>query len=427
MFRGFLAVVDTAFRLFLRDKHGLFWGVAFPLMMMGLIGSVFGGSGTNLTLTTSVVVEAGDPLAEAMVDALQDVPALRVVQEDEAAAMDALRKGDRSLVVVLPNVAAAAGGMRAGGVAQSGAPGIEIGDVDPAGVPATGTEIGDVHTGSDTAPAAGAGVGGVELGIPSAAGSNTLAGGPLPVRVYYDDVNFDVAQAGIAIVSGIVDEFNRHMTQRVDVLTVDASGISAHQLSMFDFLLPGILAMVLMQTGLMGVTAVMTSYRERLLLKRVLATPFPPLAFLSGLVARFTVTNLLQGVIIVIVGVLVFGATVVGSYGNMFVLALLGSVTFLSMGFAISTMSKTPDGANTFGSAVSFPMMFLSGTFWPREFIPEALQPVIGALPLTPLVEALRGVATQGDTLAMHASGMLYLVAWAVVSLAVAARRFRWE
>lgn len=72
-------------------------------------------------------------------------------------------------------------------------------------------------------------------------------------------------------------------------------------------------------------------------------------------------------------------------------------------------------------------MMFLSGTFWPREFIPEALQPVIGALPLTPLVEALRGVSTQGDTLAMHTSGMLYLLAWAVVSLFVAARRFRWE
>lgn len=405
--RGFFAVVDTAFRLFLRDRHGLFWGVAFPLMMMGLIGSVFGG-GMNLMLTTSVVRQADDPLAEGMMRALQDVPTLRVIQEDEATAMDALRKGDRSMVVILPNVASSGDGARTDGVT-------------------TGTRgasrIGDTNGSSDAVPMGDPGA----SAVPVSAGGATVPDEPLPVRVYYDDMNRDVAQAGIAIVNSIVDEFNRLLTERVDVLSVDVSGISAHQLSMFDFLLPGILAMVLMQTGLMGVTAVMTSYRERLLLKRVLATPFPPIAFLSGLVARFTVTNLLQGAIIVIVGVLVFGATVVGSYGNMLVLSLLGSVTFLAMGFAISTMSKTPDGANTFGSAVSFPMMFLSGTFWPREFIPEALQPVIGALPLTPLVEALRGVATQGDTLAMHASGILYLVAWAVVALVVAARRFRWE
>lgn len=399
--RGFLAVVDTAFRLFFRDKHGLFWGVAFPLMMMGLIGSVFGGSMSNLTLTTSVVYESADPLTEAMVAAFESVPTLRVVEEGRDDALAALRKGDRSLVVVLPTFA-------------------DIANVQ-AEVESAVAGIAESAAGVQSDPGAG-------LNAASGAGiSPPSRPEPASVEVFYDDKNFEIAQAGIAIVGGIVDEFNQRLTQRVDLLQVTSSGVSAEELTMFDFLLPGILAMVLMQTGLMGVTAVMTSYRERLLLKRVLATPFPPVTFLGGLVARFTVTNLLQGVIIVIVGVLVFKAKIIGSYGNMFVLAMLGSITFLSMGFAISTMSKTPDGANTFGSAVSFPMMFLSGTFWPREFIPDALQPVIGALPLTPLVEALRGVATQGDTLAMHASGMLYLVAWAVVSLLVAARRFRWE
>jgi len=177
----------------------------------------------------------------------------------------------------------------------------------------------------------------------------------------------------------------------------------------------------------MNVTAVITSYRQQLVLKRVLATPFPPMAFLAGLVARFTVTNVLQGVIIVIVGVTVFKVSIVGSYTNMLVLSLIGSITFLAIGFAISTLSKSADGANAFGSAVSFPMMFLSGTFWPRELIPEALQPIIDALPLTPLVESLRGVATQGDTLSMHAGGIAYMTVWAIAALAVAAKRFRWD
>ncbi len=217
MLRGFFAVVEMAFRLFFRDKHGLFWGIAFPLMLMGLIGTVFGG-GTNLVLTTSVVADAGDPMAQGMAAALHQIEALRIVEEDEAAALDALRRGDRSLVVVLPTVA-------------------------------------DV----------------------------TTAGGPVPVRVYYDESNYEIAQTGVAIVRSVVDEANRMMTGRRDVLTVDASGISAHNLTMFDFLLPGVLAMVLMQNGLMGVTAVLTAYRERLLLKRVLATP----VFARRLFGRF--------------------------------------------------------------------------------------------------------------------------------------------
>lgn len=359
--RGFFAVVEMAFRLFFRDKHGLFWGIAFPLMLMGLIGAVFGG-GTNLVLTTSVVADAGDPMAQGMAAALHQIEALRIVEEDEAAALDALRRGDRSLVVVLPTAA-------------------------------------DV----------------------------TTAGGPVPVRVYYDESNYEIAQTGVAIVRSVVDEANRMMTGRRDVLTVDASGISAHNLTMFDFLLPGVLAMVLMQNGLMGVTAVLTAYRERLLLKRVLATPFSPGVFLAGLVARFTITNLLQGAIIVLVGVLVFRAQVIGSYWNMFVLSVIGSVAFLAVGFAVSTVSQTPDGANTLGSAVVFPMMFLSGTFWPREMVPDALQPLIDLLPLTPLVEALRGVATQGHGLGAYWSGMAYLAGWGVVAMVFAIRRFRWE
>lgn len=403
MLRGFWAVVDMAFRLFFRDKHGLFWGIAFPLMLMGLIGTVFGG-GTNIVLTTSVVVDENDPLTRGIAAALHEVPALRIVEEDEETALAALRRGDRSLVVVLPTVSTET---MSQWMAASGAP-------NRPGAAAWPTQTSDIVPGFSAV----AGIDDEGTASPDSA---------LSVRVYYDEMSYDVAQAGIAIINAIVDETNRRITGRPDVLTVETSGISAHNLTMFDFLLPGILAMVLMQSGLMGVTAVLTSYRERLLLKRVLATPFSPGVFLAGLVARFTITNLIQGAVIVLVGVLLFRAQVVGSYLNLFVLSVIGSVTFLAIGFAISTVSDTPDGANTLGSAVSFPMMFLSGTFWPRELIPDALQPLIGALPLTPLVEALRGVATQADSLAMHAPGLLYMGIWGVAALVIAIRRFRWE
>lgn len=384
VFRGFLAVTEMALRTFLRDKAALFWGIAFPLMFMGLIGGVFGRA-DGLMLRTSVVKTGDNAVARGIADTLKQVPVLQVVEEDEATALEALRKGDRSLVVILPDdrsVAVLTEAMSPLSLFQKAAPG-------------------------------------------SGPGPRPIA--PIAVKVYFDEARAQVTQAGTAVIREVVEAANRHITARPEILTVTASGVSARHMDMFDFLLPGILAMVIMQTGLMGVTWVISNYRERRVLKRVLATPFPPIVFLSGMVARFTVTNLLQGAVVVAVGVLVFKATVLGSYLNLFILAVLGSMTFLTMGFAVSTVSKTAEAANTLGSAVGFPMMFLSGTFWPKEMIPEGLQPIISILPLTPLVDAMRGVAAQGEPLAAYTGGMLYLAAWMVVSLAIATWRFRWE
>ncbi|MBE3583795.1 MAG: ABC transporter permease [Limnochordaceae bacterium] len=378
LLRGFITVAGMSLRTFLRDRAALFWGIAFPLMLMGLIGSVFGNGG-DLILTTSVVGNSDDPRVAEFVGALKKIPTLKVVEEDERAAREALKKGDRSLVVVLP-------------------------------APADWAAL--------TSPLRPAGA------VPGAAPS-----APVSIKVYYDEGRAQVSQAGIAIVQSVVQEFNRRLTQRPDVLRVEAAGIASasHKFRMFDFLLPGILAMTIMQSGLMGVTWVVSTYRERRVLKRVLATPFPPAAFLAGLVARFTLTNMIQATIIMLVGVLVFHARVTGSLAILASLAVLGSLTFLAIGFAISTLSKTPEAANNLGSAIAFPMMFLSGTFWPKEMIPAALQPVIKALPLTPLVDAMRGVATQAAPLSQYAGGLAYMVAWMVAAFALATWRFRWE
>jgi ABC-2 type transport system permease protein len=185
--------------------------------------------------------------------------------------------------------------------------------------------------------------------------------------------------------------------------------------------------MTVMQTGLSGVTYVVTTYRQRLILKRILATPAHPAAFLGGLVGRYTLTSLFQMAVLIAVAVLVFHAKIVGSLATLAALVVVGTLAFVGMGFAISTLSSTPESANLLGSAISFPMMFLAGTFWPREFMPTAIQPVIGLLPLTPLVEVMRAVSTRGDAVTHHLTGLAYLAAWGIGSFFVAARRFKWE
>jgi len=355
--RTFALIVVMLFKHYFRDRSAVFWGLVFPLLLMTLIGLAF-GRGENLSFTVGIVERSGGPVAQSLRQGLSRVPVFRLTDEsDEVSALEALRRGRRTLVVVLP----------------------------PAG-------------------AAGA------------------------VRVYFDQARAADSRTAMVILERFVAEANLTLAGVRPALRVEASPVAGvRQIRFFDFLLPGILALTVMNSGLNGAAWVITEYRQRLVLKRVLATPVHPAVFLGGLVSRYAATNLVQLAVIAFIAVAVFDATIVGSLWLLGGLALLGTLVFVGMGIAVSTVSRTPESANLLGTVLSFPMMFLAGTFWPREFMPAFLQPVIAALPLTPLVEVMRGVAARGEGLASYWPGLLYLAAWGVAAAAVAAWRFRWE
>lgn len=247
------------------------------------------------------------------------------------------------------------------------------------------------------------------------------------LEAFYDSSREQSSRTALMILERFVAEANLGLSGTPAVLQISASAVAGQRVKFFDFLMPGILAMTIAQTGLMGVSFMIAGMRERLVLKRVMATPVHPLAFLGGLVGRSSIIQLLQVVIIFLVATFVFGARTQGSLFDLAVLALVGAVAFFAMGFAISTVSRSAESANLLGSLVNFPMMFLAGTFWPREFMPEAIRPVIAYLPLSPLVDSMRGVAASGEPLGQYLWAVLYLLGWTVVAFAVAVRRFRWE
>lgn len=249
-----------------------------------------------------------------------------------------------------------------------------------------------------------------------------------PIRAYFDQTRVTESQTALMILERFVAEANLRLAGAPQTLRLRATGVAGQiQLRFFDFLLPGILAMTVMQTGLSGVTWVVATYRQRLILKRILATPAHPAAFLGGLVGRYTLTSLFQMAVIMVVAVLAFHARIVGSPLTLGALIVVGTLVFVGMGFAISTIAKSPEAANLLGSAISFPMMFLAGTFWPKDFMPKAMQPLIGLLPLTPLVDVMRGVSARGDPVTAHLPALGYLAAWGAISFLVAAKRFKWE
>lgn len=355
--KAFVTTIIMGFRHYFRDRSSVFWGIAFPLILMALIGLAFGRS-DSLTFSVGFVDQGGGPLSQGLHSGLEEVPVFRVIDEtDQAQALEALRKGRRTLVIVVP---------------------------------------------------------------PITSGQ--------PVQVFFDQARVQDSQTALVILERFVAEANLRLSGAPQVVRIHTTGLKGQRrLRFFDFLLPGILAMTVMQTGLLGVTYVVAGYRQRLILKRILATPVHPLVFLGGLVGRYALTNLVQIAIIVAVALTVFNATIVGNPLVVAGLMIYGTFVFVGIGFAISTISRTAESANLLGSAIHFPMMFLSGTFWPREFMPEFMQPVIGSLPLTPLIEAMRAVAARGDALGPYLPGLAYLGAWGVAAFALAASRFRWE
>lgn len=355
--RSFWTTVLMGLRMYLRDRGAIFWGIAFPLILMTLIGLAFGRDASP-TFSVAVVDQGTGMLGRELLQGLTQVSVFRVEEaQDAAAALERVRQGRLTLVVVVP---------------------------------------------------------------PASSGE--------PLRAFFDQTRITEAQTALMILERFVAEANLRLSGAAPVLRLQPTGISGRpQLRFFDFLLPGILAMTVMQTGLSGVTWVVATYRQRLILKRILATPAPPAAFLGGLVGRYTLTSLFQMAVIMAVAVGAFHAKILGSMVALAGLIVVGTLSFVGMGLAISTLSNTPESANLLGSVISFPMMFLAGTFWPKDLMPQAMQPVIALLPLTPLVDVMRAVAARGEALTPHLAGLAYVAAWGAISFLVAAKRFKWE
>lgn len=194
-----------------------------------------------------------------------------------------------------------------------------------------------------------------------------------------------------------------------------------------DFLIPGLLGMNLMGGGLFGVGFVIVDMRVRKLLKRFLATPMRRSDFmLSIMISRllFTVPEVLM---LLTFANLIFDVKIQGSVFALLALIVLGAACFAGLGLLIACRAKTIETASGLMNLAMLPMYVLSGVFFTSERFPEAMQPIIKALPLTALNEALRAVMLEGQSLAAVWSQILVLTIWGVSSFAISLRYFRWK
>ena len=225
----------------------------------------------------------------------------------------------------------------------------------------------------------------------------------------------------------VVDDALQRAAGRTDIVRARDEIFTEPGARYIDFLIPGLLGMNLMGSGLWGVGFAVVNARTRKLLKRFAATPMRRSHYLFSFVLSRLIFLVLEVAVVIIFAWFAFGFTVRGSFIEMSFLLLLGAMTFAGIGLLVAARPKTIEGVSGLMNLVMMPMWLLSGTFFSSARFPEFLQPFIKALPLTALNDSLRAVMNDGASITTVWVAVLVLLVWCVASFLLALKTFRWQ
>jgi ABC-2 type transport system permease protein len=368
--RTVLSLYIASLKEFVRDRMTIFWTLAFPILFIVLFGIIFSAGST--TYSMAIVNEDTGTLGATLVQTFKDERSgssnIFKVQtyNTENDAVNALKAGKQDIVLVVPS------------------------------------DLSDSAF-SPTAQAT--------------------------VQVFYDPSKSASAQIELGLVQGAISGFAAQHLQSVPKLSAVPQSITTHNLTAIDFLIPGILAMSLMQLGLFGTAPPLVSLRQDGVLRRLGATPLPRWTLMASQVLLRLTIGLTQTAVIIGLGVAAFNMHVEGNWLALLGIVLLGALAFVGMGYLIAAFARTVEAASGITSAVNFPMMFLSGIFFPIASLVgvPVLAIIIKVLPLTYLGDALRQITVQGAPDFPLTVDIAVLAGWFIVCSLLAIRFFRWE
>lgn len=250
--------------------------------------------------------------------------------------------------------------------------------------------------------------------------------GPANVTVYTDPSQSAADGATRQLVGFVLSAVNQAATGQPPAVEPAFQQIQTNDLTFISYLIPSILGMSLMQLGIFA-SIPLVADRQKLILKRLQATPLRRWQLVGSNVLMRLLIAVFQTVIIVGVGSVFYHVQIAGSWLLIGALILLGSLAFISLGYVIASIAKTEESANGMTSVVQFPLMFLSGTFFPIDSMPDALKSVARVLPLTYLGDGLRQVMVDGTPFSPLWICFAFLAVWLVVCFGISARFFKWQ
>jgi ABC-2 type transport system permease protein len=242
------------------------------------------------------------------------------------------------------------------------------------------------------------------------------------VRYRYDPTRTDSRTARL-----IVDDVLQRAAGRTDARHAVDVHVTERGSRYIDFLIPGLLGLNLLSTGLWGVGYTVVRMRTDRLLKRFATTPVRRSDFLLSFMLGRLLFLALELPLVVGFAVLVFDVPVRGSLGTLGVAAVLGAFSFTGLGLLVASRTRSTEGVQGLMNLVAVPMWILSGVFFSARHFPDAMQPFIQVLPLTAMNNALRAVMLEGASLLAVAGSLAIVLLWGAASFAVAVAVFRWR
>jgi ABC-type multidrug transport system permease subunit len=360
-------------REFLREPEVIFWVFVFPILLVFALGIAFRNTGPEKIRVAVEKSETNTQASSTFADALARSSNIEVLQLSSAEATQALRSGKVALVV-------------------------RPGESDA-------ETRGRVDAANDSSV-------------------NTSTRLPLSASFSY---RYDPARPESRQARLVVDDALQRAAGRSDVAHASDETFTEPGARYIDFLIPGLLGMNLMGSGLWGVGFAVVNARTKKLLKRFAATPMRRSHYLLSFVLSRLFFLVLEVAVVIAFAWFAFGFTVRGSFVQMIFLLLLGALTFSGVGLLVAARPKTIEGVSGLMNLVMMPMWLLSGTFFSSARFPEIFQPFIKALPLTALNDSLRVVMNDGASITTSWLAVCVLLAWCVISFVVALKIFRWQ
>lgn len=218
--------------------------------------------------------------------------------------------------------------------------------------------------------------------------------------------------------------------KKIPLTEIREETVEGRKFKTIDFILPGQLGFSLLSAGVFGTAFIFISLRQTLVIKRFFATPVSRAAILTGESLSRLIFSIFSAVIIIVIGNLFFGFTLVNGFVtflNMMLLSVIALTVFLGFGFVVSGIAKNESSVPPIANLITLPQFLLAGTFFPVSNFPEWLQPVSKALPLTYLNEAMRKISFEGADIFGVGKEIGILLLWGIAVYVIAVKVFKWE
>ncbi len=350
-------------RRFFRDRLAIFFTVIFPLIFLFIFGNF--SKGGNLSFKVAIINESKSSFAERYVS---DAHKSKLFKVDDAIttldkAKEKMKRSEIDATIILP------------------------------------ADFGDVQ--------------------------NDLPSGQ--AKVLYTNNSEQSAQALVSILQTQFKEINKSLTPVVEPFSVVAEANNEKSLSRFDYTFAGLLGFSIIGLGIFGPVNVFPELKKQGILRRLHTTPLKVWQYFVSSVISQAFIGIITLSVSFVVAILAFDLKVVGNWFELAVFIVLGIIAIYGIGLAIGGWAKNERQAAPLSNIVVFPMMFLSGTFFPRYAMPEWLQHISSYLPLTPVIDGIRLIATEGKHLLDLGPQIGLLAVWTIVIYIIAFRVFRWE